>query len=184
MQDKDFNELVAKMEQIAEIVNKFSNPDLQRDVYNRLLSSINIAPVEAKKNVSVTSVSRTEAKQKQSKKKNSKYIPKMMKDLDLSPKGQTSFDAFIAEKKPQTNEDKYIVVVYYFEIILAESPVTIDHVFSVFRLKKWKEPKDLIGGITVAGSRKGILDTADYNNLKTTPTGRNFVEHELPQKND
>ncbi|QQO10363.1 hypothetical protein [Breznakiella homolactica] len=185
MQDNEFNELVVKMEKIAEIVNKFSNSELQSDVYNRLISCLNIITVEDKKKTPVPPTPQAVKKQKAPRKKGAKYTPKIIKTLNLSPQGKVSFSDFIIKKKPQSNEDKYPVVVYYLENILKESPVTIDHVFTVFRLvKEWKEPRNLIAGITVAGSRKGTLDTADYNDLKTTPAGRNFVEHELPKSND
>jgi hypothetical protein len=56
-------------------------------------------------------------------------------------------------------------------------------VFSVFRLASgWKEPANILSGITTAASREGTIDTRDFDDLKTTPQGRNFVEHELPPK--
>jgi hypothetical protein len=106
---------------------------------------------------------------------------KMVKDLDLNPNNKQSFDDFIKEKEPKSNEDKYPAVTYYLSEILEVGKVTIDHIGTVFRLtKSWKEPTDLAAGLRVASSRKGTIDTSSYDDIKVTPAGRNFVEHDLP----
>jgi hypothetical protein len=73
--------------------------------------------------------------------------------------------------------------VYYLSEILGVEKVSVDYIGTVFRLiRDWKEPTNLSGGLRMASSRKGTLDTSDYDDIKLTPTGRNFVEHDLPPK--
>jgi len=36
--------------------------------------------------------------------------------------------------------------------------------------------------LRMTAHRKNWIDTADLDDLKTTPHGRNFVEHDLPRK--
>lgn len=108
---------------------------------------------------------------------------KMVKDLDLHPSGKQSFVDFIAEKQTASNEDRYAAVVYYLAEILEVPAVTIHQVGTIFRLTKtWKEPTNVASGLRVASSRKGTVDTKNYEDIKITPAGRNFVEHSLPPK--
>lgn len=105
----------------------------------------------------------------------------MIRNLDLTPHDKLSFQQFIEEKQPKTNEDKYAVVIYYLEHVLELDAVTLDHVYTVFRMTPGrKEPTNIAGGISMAAARKATIDTSNFNDLKTTPRGRNFVEHELP----
>jgi hypothetical protein len=107
----------------------------------------------------------------------------MVNSLDLKPAEKQSFEDFIEEKQPKSNEDKYVAAVYYLEAILEISPVTKNEVGTVFRLaKSWKEPSALTKGMQMTSLRKGTLNTSDADNIKLTPHGRNFVDHELPAK--
>jgi hypothetical protein len=45
---------------------------------------------------------------------------------------------------------------------------------------KWREPSDLLAALRVTASRKGTIDTTNVDDLRTTPRGRDFVEHDLP----
>jgi hypothetical protein len=59
--------------------------------------------------------------------------------------------------------------------------VNINHIGSVLRLMKWKEPSDLAAGLRVTASRKGTIDTSASDEIRITPAGRNLIVHELPQ---
>ena len=105
----------------------------------------------------------------------------MIKDLDLNSKDKISFEEFVEEKQPHSNEDRYAVVAYYLSTVLDIEKTSINHIGTVFRLtKSWKEPTNLWSGLRAASSRKGMIDTSDSDDIKITPAGRNFVEHHLP----
>lgn len=178
--EMNFEDLLKELPKIAEVVNSFKSEDLQEKAFDLLLKSNGI------QHIPTATVKPTKDKTKApakvaTKKRGGKYTPKMIKELNLSPKDKQTFTSFIDEKKPRSNEDKYCVAVYYLENVLEIAPVTIDHINTIFRLTKgWKEPEDLVAGLSKASSRKSTIDTSDMNNITTTPTGRNFVETELP----
>ncbi|MHA6690559.1 hypothetical protein [Devosia sp. A449] len=199
MAETKIDALLARMAEIAEAVNSFSSPDVQRAAFDALLAALGglgnaqgSSPKLEKEDGSTvpqTNASgnfeneeekkpkRTTTRKNNGQKKDFKFI----RDLDLRPNDKKPFEEFAAEKQPKSNEDKYVVAVYYLQHILELPAVTADHVGSVFRLTStWREPKDVAAGLRVAGSRKGTIDTSMPANLRVTPTGRNFVEHDLP----
>jgi hypothetical protein len=201
MADADFDGLLKRMPDIAQVVNAFQSEAVQREAFLSLVDALSghpyithrhppepehreEAPVEQQVRTRNTGAQGSEAKRNGRRKRESnRSLPKFIRDLDLSPSGKKSFQHFIEEKRPKSNEDKYAVVIYYLQHELELNPVKLDHVFSVFRLTSgWKEPANILSGITTAASRKGTIDTRDLDDLKTTPKGRNFVEHELPPK--
>lgn len=199
--------LLDSMPDIAKAVNAFRSEAIQREVFNALITAYSGASPSPKSPSSTPengptksraipeSVAKTESqsesgspqttKQPKPKKPNSgggQTGFKFIRDLDLRPEGKQSMADFVAEKKPSSNEDKYAVAVYYLEHILEVPAVTPDLVGSVFRLVQgWREPTDVRAGLRVTSNRKGTIVTADMDNIRTTPQGRNFVEHDLPR---
>jgi hypothetical protein len=107
----------------------------------------------------------------------------MVHTLNLMPDGKQSFDEFIEEKQPKSNEDKYAVAVYYLQEIMGLSPVTKNEIGTLFRLtKSWKEPAKVLTGLRTTSSRKSTVLATNPEDISITPQGRNFVEHELPVK--
>jgi hypothetical protein len=107
------------------------------------------------------------------------------RSLNLRPTGKKPFVDFVEEKQPKSNEDRYALAVYYLSEIAAHTTVTISDIGSVFRLMpSWREPKQLDAGLRMASSRKGTLDTSNLEDIKLTPHGRNYVEHDLPSQKD
>lgn len=178
--EMSFEYLLKELPKIAEVVNSFKSEELQGKVFDLLLKSNGFKPLTTSILKTTKTKNKTPAKTS-SKKRGGKYTPNIIKDLDLTPRDKQTFASFIEEKKPRSNEDKYCVAVYYLENILEITPVTVDHINTIFRLTKgWKEPQDLLAGLSKVSSRKNTIDTSDMNNITTTPTGRNFVETELP----
>jgi len=187
MANDDFEVLLKRMPEIAEAVNSFSSETIQREAFQALVASFGhpVSPSQQRGAEHRAPAASPEKKPTPGKarKLSGPYVPKLIKDLDLAPKGKKSFRSFIEEKQPQSNEDKYAVVVYYLQHELEIAPVTLDHIGTVFRLTAgWKEPTNLRSGVTTAASRKGTIDSRNFDDIKTTPHGRNFVEHELPPK--
>lgn len=200
MAQEDLDALLARMDAIAQAVNSFTSETVQQEAFAALIAAFEGKRHGAKnsptipqspepqgdapsgENSTFTKSGNTPPKTKRTS-KDTRSEWKMVKDLDLRPQGKQSFQDFIDEKMPISNEDKYVAVVYYLSEILEIDTVTISQIGTVFRLtKSWKEPTDVSSGLRTASSRKGTLDTKSYDNIKLTPTGRNFIEHELPHK--
>lgn len=196
MARQEFDKLLESMPEIADVVNSFHSETVQKEAFTSLLSAfwgnstMSTGPGDTsthdEERATVEAGGETDAspsKRSAGRRKKERYEPKFIRDLDLTPPDKKSFRDFIDEKRPKTNEEKYVVTVYYLQYELGLNAVTLDHVASVFRLTPgWKEPANIRSGITTTSSRKGTIDTASFSDLKTTPHGRNFVEFQLPHK--
>jgi len=189
------------MDAIAKAVNAFTSEAVQHEAFSALIAAFEGKRHEGRRQIGALPPSeppqlnetaeetvrrgRDVAKPARTKRSSSGSRSgwQMVKDLDLNPQNKQSFADFVHEKNPRSNEDRYSVIVYYLSEILGIAEVSIAHIGTVFRLmKEWKEPTNLSGGLSMASSRKGTLDTGDFEDIKLTPTGRNLVEHDLPPK--
>lgn len=194
MPDSRLDDLLEQMPRIAEVVNTFESEAVQKQAFETLVAALDGKAAPSRP--SDTSPAKTESSASSGKpapRRRTKAAPKRkgqsvnpgeaVREIDLRPDGKTSFADFVAEKQPKDNQEKYAVVVYWLEHIYELQPITIAHVAAIFRLfREWKEPKDIAKGVEMAGRRKGTVDWSDMNNLATTPTGRNFVDHDLPRQ--
>jgi hypothetical protein len=189
----DFDTLLARMGDVAAAVNAFTSESVQQLAFQALIAVFAGKPISAAGAHPVNEISEedepSQTKKGRSKSKRPKSSPsardqvEAVRNLDLRPQGKTSFLDFVAEKQPASNQDKYAVAVYWMEQIAGINPVTVAHVAAIFKQTPgWREPNNLRVGLTTTATRKNTLDTGDLNGLKTTPHGRNFVEHDLPPK--
>lgn len=68
--------------------------------------------------------------------------PKFLTDLKLSS-DQTSFKDYVAQKNPQTDNHKYLVVSRWLQQYASIDVVTIDHIYTCFQAMKWQSQKDV-----------------------------------------
>lgn len=207
MSTEDLDALLERMPKIAEAVNAFNSETVQQEAFVSLVAAFNgktarrlsealpnvKAIVEDEPTLPTDSVFENDvaanggSQQKRTRKKSngSKSDWTMVKGLDLFPEGKKSFEDFIAEKQPSSNQDRFPVIIYYLSETLGISPVTKNEVGTVFRLMApsgWQEPTNLTTGLQMAAHRKATIDSSSMDDLKITPTGRNFVLHKLPPK--
>jgi hypothetical protein len=197
--EQDLDVLLKRMPEMAQAVNAFQSPELQREAFEALVAAFKGHTTQAGASQQHTSQAQADkpapspAAGKGGKpprqngeregRKRGGFTPTILRDLNLSPAGKKSFNDFVKEKQPKSNEDRYAVAVYWLEHEAQISPITFNHVATIFRVTPdWKEPINIQSGLTTAASRKNTINTKDFEDIKTTPTGRNFVEHELPPK--
>ena len=106
--------------------------------------------------------------------------PKIVKELDLRPKGRASFADFVKTKNPTNNHDKHAVAIYYLSNEAGLSTVSSDDVFTAWRDAGWKLPPDFLASLRLTASKKRFLDTSNSEALRLLNTGVNRVEHDLP----
>ncbi len=90
---------------------------------------------------------------------------------------------FVEEKKPRKQGELLVVLVYYMEQIARVESITLSHVYTAIKTIGQKPPASLRERLKDEKSRGNRLETADSNNIKTTRTGRDFVDHDLPRAN-
>jgi hypothetical protein len=108
--------------------------------------------------------------------------PTLLKDLDLKPKGRPSFADVAAAKKPISHYERCLVAVHYLTNAAEVSPVSVDHVYTCFKVMGWRLPADLRNAMQVAASTKGWLDTSNMNDIRVTVHGDNYLEHDLVKR--
>lgn len=182
--------LLAKMPQIADAVSKFPEA-VQQQAFDALMAEATGGRVSTR--TTEADETPTRARRKTTKHhatgnggKAPRRGPKQLRDLDLTPRGKVSFSDFVNEKEPKTNHDRNVVSVYYCDRILEVAAVTVDHVFTCYRDMGWRLPSpDLNNGLSLTASRKRFIDTSDYDDIKLTSKGINYVEHDLrPRKRE
>jgi len=117
-------------------------------------------------------------------KKVTKHKITFVKELNLKPKGTKSFFDFAKEKKPSNYQEKCTVSVYFLVKELGVDNISPNHIYTCFKNIMWRTPNDLYNTLLKTAQAKGWIDTSDSNNIKITPMGENFVEHDLPKKKE
>lgn len=172
--------LLEAMPKIAEAVKAFPEA-LQSQAFDALMQELkSTSPVSSSskpKTPRKTSAKETSAP---TTKRSRRRGPTTIKDLDLQPEGKESLSAFVDRKKPKTNYARNVVSVYYLTEVLGVTSVSINHVFTCYKDMGWREPTDLANSLAQTASHKRHLDTADLDDIKLTPAGRNHVQHDLP----
>lgn len=128
----------------------------------------------------------TETNNRTSKKKNkvSKIQLTLIKDLDLSRKGDIpSLKEFHSQYKASTNFKNNLIFAYYLLNIREMQNVGSSHIFTCYRHLSIKVPQDLVSSLRDTAKDKGWLDTSSLNDIKVPIAGINYIEHEM-QKSD
>jgi hypothetical protein len=102
------------------------------------------------------------------------------KDLSLRPKNKKSFADFVDEKKPSNHEDKVTVCVFWLTKV-AGHKATPEAVNSCYEGVAWKRPANLRNKLSVTASKRGWVDTGDFDDIKITTSGEDHVKHDLPE---
>lgn len=195
-QQRDFSALLKEMPRIAEVVNAFSDEAVQKQAFEALVGAFyddgtktkaperEREPRRERKQIRKRQTRKPKAGEDGDGKKQRRPSgsPTALRDLDLAPKGKTSLKDFVAEKQPKTNHDQNVLSVYYISEILGIAAVTLNHVFTCYKDMRWREPSNLANSLALTTHRKRFLDTANLDDIKLTPAGRNHVRHDLPPK--
>lgn len=103
-----------------------------------------------------------------------------VKDINFRPEGKVSLRDFSAEKSPSNFHEKNLVVVSYLEEFLEIEAIEVGHILAAYDECGWKSASDPENSIAVTASRKNWLDTSDRKAVKTTHSGRNAVQYDMP----
>lgn len=202
MSTEDLDALLERMAKIAEAVNAFNSEAVQQEAFSSLVAAfsghhrkshsptpIDHKPVheesqsDAPRGAEAVNGSPSQTQQKRRKKGGGNSSGWSPVDIELHPENEQSFEDFVAEKQPASDQERYAVVVYYLEEILKLNAITMNEIGTVFRrTNAWKEPTNLRSGLQNAANRKLYIDVSNSSNIKITTAGRNFVRRELPHK--
>lgn len=197
MSEHDLKSLLEAMPRIAEVVNKFKSEEVQRLAFQHLIGSTGFDPSDLSSAENPTERPSTGSKRKSGKKsppdglkappakkgrKKSTVAPTFVKDLNLRPAKKKSLTAFVEEKKPASNQQLHVVIVYYLQKILGTSGISPSHVYTCLKELKKRVPNDLWATLRVTASKTNALDTGNREDITITVAGENLVDHDLPPK--
>ena len=88
---------------------------------------------------------------------------------------------FYAEKSPGTKYESNTVFVYFLEKKQNIQKITIDHLYTCYKLVGVKVPKALRQSLVDTAFHKKYISTKDLNAIKVAIVGENLVDHDLPR---
>ena len=78
--------------------------------------------------------------------------------------------------------EQNLVAVYYLEHVLGLSGITPGHVLAAYKERHWREPGNISNSLRVTARKRNWLLTSDSSAIRTTPQGRNWVDHSMPTR--
>ena len=199
MGNDQLEELLEAMPRIAEAVNSFSSPEVQRDAFatlmraagdelpsqsqaygdthNELQTGTERVKSRPKKAPLVTAKKATTTKS--SKKGKLPAVP-VDEALDIRPSGKTSLPDFADEKKPKRLQDQSMVIIYWLKNHAERNKVGLSQIHTCYKKLGWKSPANPRKHLHDIAFRKKWINTSDIEEVTLTHTGDQHVEHDLP----
>ena len=200
MSEFRLDELLDAMPRIAEAVNRFESPDVQRDAFDALMrahgdeppgkpetqADASDKPEDVPDQILPKSKNKSKAAKKPggakpSKKKSVPHIP-IDDSLETEPAGKTSLPEFVKTKAPKTMQEQSMVTIYWLRVIAQHDLINLSQILTCYKKMGWKMPKQPATQLQQVSSKKKWLDTSDMSNIRLTHAGDQYVEHDLPAK--
>ncbi len=187
---KSYEEIKAELIDIADVLKKYPE-SIQPQVFEILTkhfvgdvsadkSEPKIKQAEIKNSDKNNEIAKPKGNGKATAK--SKESVSIIKDLDLRPKGETSFKDFYTEKQPSSAMDFNTVATYYLKEICQVDSVTPNHIYTCYKEVGQKPPIAFNQSLRDTASKNGHIDTSNTNDIKIPLRGKTFVEHDLPKQ--
>lgn len=121
-----------------------------------------------------------------SQKNNSKKVtieqPKMLPNLISGKDKIDSLRLFYSTKKPTNHMETFAVLTYWLKLDLELPDVSIDEIWTIYKVLQIRPPKVLIQTFRDGKSKKAYFDTSNKSGrYLLTSFGETFVEHDLPK---
>jgi hypothetical protein len=170
------------------IIEAEGNEDFVRMVYRDFKEQIQAAKEEVEKRTRPLVRKKKRKEEKPKKKKVARKIKstaKLVRDLNLAGgDGKASLRDFFKRYSPGTDMERNLIFIYYLQEILGLTEIAPDHVFTCYRDRRIKVPKNLEGSLLNTSHKKGWIDTASYEDIKVTVSGMNYLEHDMPKASE
>jgi hypothetical protein len=109
--------------------------------------------------------------------------PKTIPDLIKEKEKILDLKKFMELKKPQGHQEIFTTLTYWLKMNLGLQDVSIDEMWSLYKILGIKAPKNLIQVFRDVKSKKAWFDGGSaVGKYKLTPSGEMFIEHDLPKK--
>lgn len=189
---KSYEDIKAELIVIADVLKKYPEsiqPQVFEILTKHFVGEINVDKTESKAKQTETKSSdkKNEVVEPKSNGKapsKSKETVSLIKDLDLRPKGKTSFKDFYGEKRPSSAMDFNTVAIYYLKEVCQIDSVNPNHIYTCYKEVAQRPPAAFTQSLRDTANRNGYIDTSNTNDIKIPLRGKTFVEHDLPKTKD
>lgn len=210
MPEQEFERLLDAMPRIAEVIKNFESGAMQQRAFDALVQSFGTVTTTGSQDTKPISVNTSvdpkvtdqinQASPSQeaepsiisnpdartSKTNGSRKRPRRQwtaeRDIDFWPPGKKSFSDLVAEKLPTTMDQKNLIAVYWFEQEAEHEEINIGKILAAYKAVGWAEPRQADSRLRSTACREHWIDTSTMKAIKTTPGGRNMVQHRMPIK--
>jgi hypothetical protein len=105
-----------------------------------------------------------------------------LEELELSStNSHPSLVEFMDAKFPITNEERNLVFLYYLQYKLDIKAITIDHIYTCYRAAKIRVPLNIEHSVQSTAEQHRWIKVAKNGHLSLTPSGKLYVEKQLPK---
>lgn len=187
---KSYEDIKAELIGIADLLKKYPE-SVQPQVFEILMKHF-VGDIGVGKTELIIKQAETKSSEKKSEivkpKSNGKSAAKskesvsLIKELDLRPKGKTSFKDFYSEKRPSSAMNFNAVAIYFLKEICQIEAVTPNHIFTCYKEVGQRPPIAFTQSLRDTASRNGYIDISDTSDIKISLRGKVFVEHDLPKQ--
>jgi len=110
--------------------------------------------------------------------------PKLLANLIVDPLKIKELKDFVNTKKPAGHLERFLVLSYWMKTNLHLDEVSIDEMWTAYKMLVEKPPRILIQVFRDGKSKKGwFTNGSKSGKYKVTPIGETFVEHDLSISN-
>jgi len=99
-------------------------------------------------------------------------------NLNLNPAGHPSFKDFFSQYKPKNHPEYILLMVYYLQKMIETKNIGINTIYTCYKQLPIKVP-NIVTALNNIRTRKGWIDSSDWNNLTITVSGENHLEHDM-----
>ncbi len=150
------------------------------DAVQRQITAILASPVH-------TDISKTVSKAEQPKRKSTSVKrttaqPKVLSRLLTTKEEIDGVKAFFAQKSPDSHVEKYAVLTLWLKNYKSLEDVSIDEMWTLYKVIGVKQPKNLLQTFRDGKSKKSYFDLTPDGRYFITPFGETFVDFDLPNK--
>jgi hypothetical protein len=112
-----------------------------------------------------------------------KPMHQFLEDLPLTAgEGRGALVEFMDLKFPITNEERNLVFLYYIQHVLKIKPIKADHIYTCYRAAKIRVPLNLESSLETTVNQRRWIKKTKTGRLSVTPSGKLYVEKQLPKK--
>lgn len=110
--------------------------------------------------------------------------PKLLGDLITDSAKIKELKEFVSAKKPASHLERFLVLTYWMKTNLSMKELSIDEMWTAYKMLTEKPPRVLIQVFRDAKSKKGWFTTGSgAGRYQLTSIGETYVEHDLPKSN-